>query len=1215
MLPPDDDCVNKSLIPVTLISLVKRLNNNQTLRRFMTKIAVLLRTSLFILLVICVSQSQARSQNQKVTLAVNAQTLQHVFKEIKKQTHLVVFYSDALLNDKEKISINVKDEPLSAVLDRIIAGKPLRYEIQEKYIVISAKAEEKKTNNAVSPDLSRGPQPPLLDVKGIVRDESGKPAAGVSVMIKGTPRGTSTNDRGEFNLPGVPENSTLVFSSVNLQTFEIMVSLERAADLSITLKAKISELADVSITSVNTGYQTISKDRVNGSYFVVDSAAFNRRVSGDPISRLEGMVPGLLFNRNVSRSGLNSSGMDLSIRGHSTILSNDQPLVVVDNFPYEGGIENINPNDIETITILKDASAASIWGSRSGNGVIVITTKKGKRYQPISIEFNNNVTVGKKPDLFYNRNFIAATDFIDIEKTLFGMGYYDADLASTAKTIVSPVIKLLALQRAGRISVADATQQIEALRNNDIREDLNKYLLQQNIIQQYSLNIKGGGTASDYFLSFGFDNNKLSAVSNENKRVTVTGISNFYPVKGLTLSAAIYYVQNNSLSNSVSAGNINPTSRNVYPYAKLVDGIGQPVAIDRDYSSIYTDTVGLGKLASWRYSPLEELQENYIKNNVIDNRINLGAKYSFLNGFSIEGKFQYQKSATSRSTYSDDSSYASRLLYNRFTNLTSGAHPIPTGGIMGLSKADLISYRSRIQLNYGHTWSKHSLNILAGAELNSATALTSSNTLYGYDQTIGTFVTIDPVTSFSTLPTGSSRIPSGVGYGQTDDRFLSYFSNASYLYESKYSLTASARIDKSNLFGVNINQKSVPLYSVGAGWEFGKDKWLRLPWLNAGKFRVTYGYNGNINKNVTAVTTFRLNSSVSSLNGITYASISNPGNPELRWERISMLNFGLDFAIFKTRLSGSFEVYFKRGYDLFGQTPIAPSTGVSTLTGNFADTKGNGIDVILHADNILKKHFRWTTDFILSRATDIVTKYGVKASVTSYIGNGDNNGASAYIPLEGKPLFAIYSYPFAGLDATGDPMGYLNGKTSKDWTGIITQTTTDSMLFNGSSRPTLFGSLRNSFTYKGFTLSFNLIYKLGYYFRRTTYVPTGIFKQWLGNADYYDRWQKPGDEVFTNVPALQYPPVNENRSSFYNASSALVDRGDHIRLQDINLSYQFSTKVAKSIGLSGLQCYSYLNNIGIIWRANKYGIDPDIPSSSSSLPIPLSIAFGLKATF
>lgn len=1161
-------------------------------------------SALFILLVLQVSaRPEAAAQ---VTLKERAAPLEKVLKAIKKQSAYGLAFDETLLRTKGKpVSIEVSNMPVEEVLVRIFREQDqLTYTLNGK--IISVKERPAGKLPAAIKAAENNEAPPPITVRGRVVNEKGEPAVGVSVMIKGTTRGTSTNDSGEFSLNGVPENATLVFSSVNLQRFEVKVSADKAADLSITLKAKINELADVIISSVNTGYQTISKERVNGSYYVVDSAAFNRRVSTDVISRLEGMVPGLLFNRNVSGTGLN-----LSIRGHSTILANDQPLIVVDNFPYDGSLDNINPNDVENITVLKDASAASIWGARSGNGVIVITTKKGKRYQPLSMELNSNVTIGNKPDLFYSPNFIASTDFIDVEKTLFDMGYYNSNLTSSAKQVVSPVVKILAMQRAGQISATEANQQIDALRQNDIRNDLSKYLLQKSIRQQYSFNIKGGGLSSDYFFSFGYDNNRSTAVVNSNKRITVTGISNFYPTKALSLSAAVYYVQTNSLGNDVTT-DVGPVGKGgIYPYARLVDANGDFQRIDRNYTSFYTDTVGGGKLLNWNYVPLDELKQNYDKTNIIDNRINLGGKYNITRELNIEAKFQYQKTTSSGRDFSSQDSYTFRNLYNRFANLTTGLRPIPLGGILDLSNSNLVSYRSRLQLNYIRNWKQHSVTALAGAEINSATSEAFYNKLYGYDESIGTFKNVDLITVFPTNPTGSGQITGNGTPSKKHDRFLSYFSNASYYFRNKYSITTSARIDKSNLFGVNTNQKAVPLYSIGAGWDFSKEQFVQLPWLNNGKLRLTYGYNGNLNKNVTAVTTFRTTNN-SIINGITEAQIANPGNPELRWEKFSMLNFGLDFSLFKNRISGSIEYYSKKGYDLFGDAAMPGQSGLTTIRGNFANTSGHGIDIQLRSINIRSRNISWSTDLIFSTAQDIVTRYDVKATVSQYLGSGDNNSTADNLPLQGKPLFAIYSYPFAGLDSNGDPLGYLNGKPSKDWTAIISSTTLDSLTFHGSSRPTVFGSLRNSISYMGFSLSINLIYKLGYYFRRTTFQPSSLFSSWGQHSDFYNRWQKPGDELSTNVPPLQYPPVASNREVFYGSSSALVERGDHIRLQDISLNYQFGEKAIKGIGLKGLQVYTYFNNIGIVWKASKQPLDPDIRQGQ---PIPFTMAFGLKANF
>ncbi len=1168
---------------------------------------MLLGMKLLLVLLFATSlQLYGRVAAQTVTLKASNSSLEKVFKEIRKQTGYDFVFNSKFSANAKPVTIDVKNMPLDEVLKQCVKDQPFTYQVVEKVIVI----KEKVLVTEVAPV---GEMPPPLDVKGVVRDESGKPAAGVSVMIKGTSRGTSTNERGEFSLSGVPENAVLVFSSVNLQSFEIKVGAGNAADIAVTLKVKISELADVSVSTINTGYQQIPKERATGSFEVINNDLYNRRVSTDVLSKLEGIASGIIFNRNVNTIN-SSSGYDINVRGHSTIFSNDQPLIVIDNFPFDGNINNINPNDIESVTLLKDAAAASIWGAKSSNGVIVITTKKGNRNKSITTDFNANVTIGNRPNLFYNPNFIASTDFIDIEKTAFGLGYYNSTLTSSARGLVTPVVKILSLQRDGKITAADANAQIDALRNNDVRNDISKYLYQPSISQQYNASFKGGGVNNDYFFSMGYDNNRDVLVGNQYGRVSLTSTNNFYPTKNLQISASFAHAESRNTTNS-PVPTLNPSAKTIMPYTRLAEANGNPLGYDKDYNSFYTDTVGKGKLLSWNYVPLNEMNlvDNLTRN--LDNRINMGFNLKFLKYFSLDAKYQYQKAISTGELYSSDSSYQARLMYNRFTNLTTNAHPFPAGGIYKLTNTNLTFNRFRTQVNFGRSFNaSHNLTALAGIEINESIREQNSNTYYGYNMALKTFVTTDNVNLYPVLPSGSSSISTGASFLKTTDRYISYYANTSYVLYSKYIFSASGRIDKSNLFGVNTNQKQVPLYSVGFAWDMKKESFFKTDRLSASRLRTTFGYNGNLNKNVTAITTFRSISN-SPINQLTYAQIANPGNPELRWERVAMLNFGYDFGLFKNRITGSVEYYVKKGLDIIGDAPLPSSTGLNTLRGNTANTKGHGIDISIHSANIQSRNLTWTTDLLFSQAVDIVSKYGVTQTAANYVaGKGNNFGSSSIYPLEGKPLFAIYSYRFAGLDpVNGDPLGYLNGIISNNWSSIIASTTPDSMQYNGPSRPTIFGSLRNTVSYKGFSLSFNIIYKFNYYFLRNSIFPSQTFTSWSTNKDYYNRWQKPGDELTTNIPAFSYPPVNSSREAFYNFSSSLVEKGDHIRFQDITVSYDIPEKIKKKIGVKNLQFYSYVNNIGILWRANKKQLDPDL--YDTNLPIPFSIAFGIKSTF
>ncbi len=354
---------------------------------------------------------------QTVTLSLKNAPIEKAFKEIKKQTGYEFLYTDEILNKSIPVTIKVKNETLLDVLKACFSNQPIDYTIIEKTIVVKAKEEQVITPAFFFP-------PPPIDIHGRVVDEKGQPVAGVTVKVKGSKNATSTNDNGEFSLMSVDENGTLQFTSINMEPFEIQVNGK--TDLAISLKTKFTSLGDVNV-QVNTGYQTIPKERATGSFVQIDNSLLNRRVGTNILDRLEGITSGLVFNAGNIYNGTRMSNelTGITIRGRSSIdekVSAD-PLIVLDNFPYDGDIGSINPNDVESITVLKDAAAASIWGARSGNGVIVITTKKGRTNQKMKIELNSNVTVGDKPDLFYSKNFISSPDFINLETLLFNNGY------------------------------------------------------------------------------------------------------------------------------------------------------------------------------------------------------------------------------------------------------------------------------------------------------------------------------------------------------------------------------------------------------------------------------------------------------------------------------------------------------------------------------------------------------------------------------------------------------------------------------------------------------------------------------------------------------------------------------------------------------------------------------------------------------------------------
>jgi TonB-linked SusC/RagA family outer membrane protein len=871
---------------------------------------------------------------------------------------------------------------------------------------------------------------------------------------------------------------------------------------------------------------------------------------------------------------------------------------------------------IESVTILKDAAAASIWGARAGNGVIVITTKKGKFNQKMKVDFNSSVTIGNKPDVFKSKSFLNSNDYINIEDTLFSYNYFDASVSNYSA--VSPVVEILYKSKNGQISASDAANQINAYRNLDVRNDYEKYIYQKSINQQYGLTLRGGTNNLIYALSVGYDNIRANSVRSDYDRFVINSSNTYTPIKNFDLTTGITYSQISVRNNNpygffpgsgLSVGGV--YSNGMLPYARLEDANGNHLPIIHNLPPNYIDSLQRLGFLDWNYNPLDELAltNNTTKQN--DLVLHVGAKYKFFSFLNAEVQYQYEKQNSTNRIYNDPNSYYSRDLINTYSQYdpASGtfSYPIPIGGVLNQYISELNSYNLRGQINYNQViHEKHAITAIGGAEIRQVMNRNYQTLSYGYNDVYGTSINnLDYTTSYPTniYPFDFRFIPSPFGdISVSTRRFLSYYANIGYTYNEKYTFTLSGRKDGANIFGVKINDRITPLWSAGIGWEVSKEKFYHMKWLPYLKARATYGYNGNV-YNAAAYLIAAYNTS--SFTGLANAQITSLPNPQLRWERFQNINIGFDFASEKNIISGSLEFYEKKGLDLLEPAPLPPSTGIyffDGLVANNARTSTKGIDVILNSKNI-DGDFKWNTSLILNRLTDKILKYDVTQSSTSIQSNATG--------LVGKPLFGVYSYKWAGLDPTnGDPQGYLNKSVSKDYSGIINNYNPDSLVYSGSAIPKVWGSLRNTFSYKGFSLSVNITYKLGYVFRKpsTSLNLTDVLVN--PNSDYSSRWQKPGDEKMTAIPSVIYPQ-DAYRNTFYHYSEILIQKGDHIRLQDISFSYDFANDILRRISLEHLQLYAYINNIGIIWKANKAGIDPD----NLGIPAPRTIAFGIKANF
>lgn len=1126
--------------------------------------AVLIMKLTTILSIVACLQVSAKAVSQNITLSAKDAPLQTVFKEIQRQTDYRFFYTVGVIEGTKKVSIDVKNWTLEKVLELCFNNQPVSYTISEKVITIKPKINN---NNLLSPTRDTTPNT-SINFKGRVLNEKQEPIPGATIQVKHSDIATASDDDGAFFLESIEDNATLVLTSVNYSTTEFRIN--KRTEGIITMEFANSELAEVNVT-VSTGYQQLPKERSTGSFSHVNRQLLNRKISTDVLSRIDNLVTGVSFN---------NPNDGILVRGRNSIFSSVSPLIVVDNFAYDGNINNINPNDVESITVLKDAAAASIWGARASNGVIVITTKRGKNGKP-RINLNANVTLQGRPDLD-NLMQISSTDFINFEKDIFSRGFRFNDTASVVKVPFTPVYEILFKQRNGTISASQAESQIQELMNNDVHSDLKDFFYRRSLNQQYAVNVSGSNTAVNYFFSAGFDKNIADLVGNQLERFTLRSQNTFSLTKTTNLDAALSLIH----VKTTNGGNPGVSIGKLYPYADLVDANGVAQVIDNSYRSIFTDTAGQGALLDWKYRPYDEIKATTNTTRVADYLLNVGLKQTLFRHFVLEVRYQFERITSDGSNLRTTDAYFTRNLINSFyqPSLTN-KFPIPVGDILDLSSATTWSHQGRAQLNFDRKFGKeHSIAGLLGYEIKDLKSTGYADRKYGYSEE-GSLVTplIDYVTVFPQYVSQfiRNRIPGSDQVFSRRDRYLSAFANVSYSYRNRYTITASARNDAANLLGVETNRRGVPLWSVGGSWEVSREDFYHASFLPYMKLRMTYGVNGNFSRRTTALATASYG--VSDLTGATTGLITNPPNKRLKWEEVNVFNVGLDFASAHNRLSGTLEFYSKRHHDLLGEAPVDATLGVTSIFANVASMEGKGYEIELNGRPIVGK-FNWSVTALFSSAFNKVSKYLLPPSSV-----GGTYFTGGIAPVIGKPVYAVFSYPWAGLSPeTGDPRGYIGKNVSNDWQTITSTATLDSLIYHGSMQPILFGALRNTFAYGRLQVSVNISYKGGYFYRRPSLSYSNLVSNWNGHADYASRWQKPGDEQRTNVPSFAYP-INTVRDEFYANSSVLVERGDHIRLEDIRLDYSFGKQLFK---LDDLRVYGYISNLGTIWTANSYDQDP-----------------------
>ncbi|PJJ85076.1 SusC/RagA family TonB-linked outer membrane protein [Mucilaginibacter auburnensis] len=1207
----------------------------------------LTRCLLLFLCLGCCYNAYAQNGNSRISLTDAIKSVQTRFK-----TQLA--YEHGLLDNKFTTANDLKGSQAEEALKNILYPNNLifLYVSENNYTIVARNASFFNSGTpAVSVTVNKTGGVATHTVRGNITGDNGEPLPFVNVWVKGTNQATRSDDDGGFLLPAVNSTDVISFSMMGYETRELVAGND--IKLNVSLRANQTMLNEVSI--VSNGYQTISKERATGAAFSLSAKEIEEHPQNNIIQRLEGLTPGMQINLSSGDRGffyqsggsiatvqgansttrtVGTNDYGVTIRGKNTLQGEQSPLVVLDGAITELDMSTLNPSDIENITVLKDAAAASIWGVRAGNGVIVITTKKGKRNSKPTVNFNTLLTFGEKPDLGYFRTMTSAQQ-LAYEKELADRSLLPAPNPSNyfnALSYYSPGTNLAFALKAGTITQAQYAAQASALSAIDNRDQISKYLLQGAKSQQYNLSINGGSENNTYFYSLSYSKESPYEVRNYGSRLTATMNNSWKLFNWATLSTSFKGSFFNLVNNGISLNTLyNPTQSTLMPYQQLADANGNGIYFDR-LNPAFTSTLS-SVYKDWRYNYLDELALGDNTQKTSNYAFNVNLKVPLFEGLSASALYTTERSFNFNRQFYDPATFYMRdaLNYYTYPTATGNSLNITNGGALQQSNTNQNNYSLRGQLDFDRTFNKrHQLTAIAGTEIRETNIGQNTSTLWGYNMATGitntniNFNTSSPTYAYiaGLSPTAYTTFNKGGYPTQVDKqrRFLSYYSNAAYTLDNKYILSASVRYDDYNNFGLDRKYRATPLWSAGAKWHISRENFLKdVKWIDQLAIRATYGVNGNLSLNTYPFTYISLGSN-DGVTGQSSANIIALANPQLRWEKTIVKNLGIDFSLFKSRLNGSFEVFDKNGKDLVYSFPISSvyQGNISPqLTRNAATLTGWGVEASLNGVIVRKTDFSWSAGLSFAYNTNKITDG--RFNEAAYASNlGTSPSSISYI--SGYPSDKLFVYRNAGLDASGMTQIYdRNGDIVKSST--VTLTSLSDLKYAGRTTAPYFGGFNTNVRYKQFSLFAQFSYQFGNVFLKPSiqnYISSSTTLRYDLSADIAKRWMQPGDEANTVVPGLAGGSATQISLIRYQNSDINVLKGDYIRMRQLTFAYQIPNAVLNRFKIRGAQVGITANNLGLIWRANKEGYDPDFANyvgSLRGLPAARSYTLNLNLNF
>jgi len=1130
----------------------------------------------------------ATASAQTVTLSEKNARLVTVLEKIRKQTGYDFMYSTSTVKGAAPVTITVKNAPLERVLTTIFENQTLQFSIEDRSVVIS-----KKSANSVTEVITH----PLLH--GIVYDDHNSPLPGASVRIDGYAQISVTNDQGIYFIKDPPAKGRLLVSYIGYTTDTS--SIANRNEINIRLNVASMNMQEVVI--VNTGYQKLNKERATGSFGKPDMKIFAERAgTTDIVSRMEGLVAGMTVQPGFkgvlpNRYGTGTNQQSI-IRGNSTARLPTAPIYVVNGVQIEN-LSMVNTDDIADISVLKDASAAAIWGARAANGVIVITTKSGRAGDKVKFSYTGYITIQGKPD-FSSSRYMNSSEYIQAARETFDPAVYPWN--SLSNSVIAPHDLILYNQSRGLITASAANSSLDSLSGINNQQQIKDLWYRNAFTTNQTISASGGSSVYNFYTSLSYlknYSNQLGATDNA-YRISLNQAIN--PTKAIRISL-----------NTLISNNVGGTKKTISPGPEFIPYQLFQDASGNNQNLNYIQGLSPATRADYQarsrinldYSPLDELNLGYTKNNMLSINTTADVNIKIFKGLSFNGTYGYQKMPGKSSGYDDSGLYAMRKELLNYTVARSTAiapvYYLPsTGGRFVTGNSDNYNWTVRNQLAYTTQLreGKDVLNVQAGQEIQEQYNSIESTILRGYDQNLRTYSLLD----YNTLSQGVfgaigsfrsvfNEQPYTIVYERS--RFRSYFGLLSYSIDNKYIIDGSIRRDYSNLFASGSSSQKKPAYSFGGKWLISKEDFMKSQnWIDQLGLRVTYGITGNSPAQA-AFSQDILQTEINSSYGNSLFIVS-PKNDKLSWESTHTFNTGIDFGVLKGRLNGSIDFYLKNTTDLLGTVPANPLTGSGSVFGNIGNITNRGLEMSLHSVNIETPAFGWSTNFVFSYNKNRLVSYSAIDPTQNTVGNRMN--ARNVVGYSSPTLFA---YRYAGLDQLGDPQIRLaDGTVTKEYDAAKA----DDLVYMGTTQPKFNGGLSNTFRYKSLSLTANMIYNLGAVMRRDVNgFYTGRMSANAGafggnlNEDFLLRWRKPGDEAITDIPsyvANQGISGSRRNTEYYTYADINVVSASYIKLRDITLSYELSSGLLKTLHIDAARVYAQTGNF-MIWKANKYDIDPE----------------------